>query len=444
MAAVGILELGLEGPVVGVELGGDTGGPQLGDHGLVLAESVAVHHRDHHRAAGRGLLALEGAEGGEEAVDADAGAAGGHLLAREALDEVVVAPAAGHGTEAAGAALLVDDLSGQLGLEDRAGVVGEAAHDGGIEHDLVVTEPADVEQPGHAGQLVDAGAADLVVGHQLAQAAEDVGARAATGAHEAEHGIDLGGREAGTLGAVAGGVRATLAEQFAHGVEPEAIELVHRAQDGELGPRLGDPGAVQDPGQDAAVVDPYDVVATVDADGLEGGGEHGADLGVDAHRRAADGVEVALVELSEAAGAGLLAAPHRSDLVAPERAHEVLAGLGHEAGQGRGEVVAERDPLLVVVTQGEDALVGGVLVGQVLAQRVQVLDGRGLEGLEAVQAVHADDLLDEGLAGRQVVGARVGETAREAGAGAVGGHVGEAPSAGDVRVAWAVSTADGA
>ena len=68
---------------------------------------------------------------------ADGDAGGRHLLPGEALDEVVIAPAAGDGAELPGAALLVGDLEGQLGLVDRAGVVAEAAHDGGVDDDAV-------------------------------------------------------------------------------------------------------------------------------------------------------------------------------------------------------------------------------------------------------------------------------------------------------------------
>ena len=39
------------------------------------------------------------------------------------------------GAEAHGAAVLVLHLEGQLGLEDRAGVVFEAAYDGGVDQD---------------------------------------------------------------------------------------------------------------------------------------------------------------------------------------------------------------------------------------------------------------------------------------------------------------------
>ena len=51
--------------------------------------------------------------------------------------------------------------------------------------------------------------------------------------------------------------------------------------------------------------------------------------------------------------------------------------LGHVPGERGGEVVAQRQPLLVVVLEREDALVGAVLVGQEFPQRVRVFhEGR--------------------------------------------------------------------
>ena len=73
--------------------------------------------------------------------------------------------------------------------------------------------------------------------------------------------------------------------------------------------------------------------------------------------------------------------PH---LIAAERLGQGLVILGDVAGERRGQIVAQRQPLLVVVLEREHALVGPVLVGQELAERVGIFDGRGVERLEAV------------------------------------------------------------
>jgi hypothetical protein len=82
------------------------------------------------------------------------------VLPGEALDEVVIAPAAGDRAELALAALFVGDLEGQLGLVDRAGVVAEAAHDGGVDDDAVGAVALGGEEVGDLFELVDAFGSD--------------------------------------------------------------------------------------------------------------------------------------------------------------------------------------------------------------------------------------------------------------------------------------------
>ena len=89
-------------------------------------------------------------------------------------------------------------------------------------------------------------------------------------------------------------------------------------------------------------------------------------------------------ELAEAPRPRLLVAPHRPHLIAAEGLRQVLIILGDVAGERRGQVVAEREPLLVVVLEGEHALVRPVLVGQELAERVGIFDRRRVERLEAI------------------------------------------------------------
>ncbi len=109
------------------------------DHFLVVGDAVAVEHRDHHR-AGRGL-AVELAEHGQrrlQARDADGEAGRRHRLAAEARHQAVVAPAAADRAEAHRPAFLVLGFEQQFNLVDRAGVVFEAAHDGGIDQNAIV------------------------------------------------------------------------------------------------------------------------------------------------------------------------------------------------------------------------------------------------------------------------------------------------------------------
>ncbi len=68
-----------------------------------------------------------------------------------------------------------------------------------------------------------------------------------------------------------------------------------------------------------------------------------------------------------------------------------LEVLGHVARERRRQVIAQRQPLLVFVLKRKHALVGPVLIGQELAQRVRVLEGRRLQRLEAVALVDVAD-----------------------------------------------------
>ena len=132
----------------------------------------------------------------------------------------------------------------------------------------------------------------------------------------------------------------------------------------------------------------------------------------------ADRVGVELGEFAEAARARLLVAPHRPDLIAAEGLGQVLEILGDVAGERRGQVVAQRQPLLVVVLEGEHALVRPVLVGQELAERVGIFDGRRLQRLEAVGLEHPADGVEHLPARADLARGNVEEALRQAGLGA--------------------------
>ena len=178
----------------------------------------------------------------------------------------------------------------------------------------------------------------------------------------------------------------------------QPVELVDRPHDDAAAVRVAlrvvgveHARDLHDAVQHLAVVDADRVVAARDAGGLQRLAEHRADLGVGGDRGGADGVGVALVELAEAARARLLVAPDRADLVAAVGGRQAQAVLGEDAGERRGQVVAQRQPLLVLVLPGEDALVRAVDVGEELAERLDGLDGAGLQRVEAVGVVDLAD-----------------------------------------------------
>ena len=146
-----------------------------------------------------------------------------------------------------------------------------------------------------------------------------------------------------------------------------------------------------------------------------------------AARGRADRVGVELHELAEAARPRLLVAEHPAGAIAAIGLGQAVVVLGDIAGERRGQVVAQRQPLLVVVLEREHALVRPVLVGQELAERFGVLDERRLDRLEAVERVDLADLRHHRLGGGDIGLVAVGEPARQRGAdkGSVGfGHCG--------------------
>ncbi|MEY9293947.1 hypothetical protein ABH979_007021 [Bradyrhizobium ottawaense] len=123
---------------------------------------------------------------------------------------------------------------------------------------------------------------------------------------------------------------------------------------------------------------------------------HHADLGIRRRRCRADRVGVELHELPKSARAGLFVAEDVTDAVAAVGQDQSVGAvaLADVAGERRRQIVAQADPLLVVVLEREHALVRTVLVGQELAERIGVFHRRRFHRLEAVELVDGADLLD--------------------------------------------------
>src|SRR6185436_11444686 len=88
----------------------------------------------------------------------------------------------------------------------------------------------------------------------------------------------------------------------------------------------------------------------------------------------------------------------------------------HVTRQRRGQIVAQRDPLLVVVLEREHALIRPVLVGQEFAERVGELHRRRFHRLEAVALIDFADFLDHPARGGNRRRATIFQPARQAGA----------------------------
>ena len=85
--------------------------------------------------------------------------------------------------------------------------------------------------------------------------------------------------------------------------------------------------------------------------------------------------------------------------------------------QRRGQVIAQRQPLLVIVLEREDAFIGAVHIRQELAQRVGIFEGRRLQRLEAITFIDPADGVQHVRSAAISAGAAVAETARQPGFG---------------------------
>ena len=135
-AAVGVAKL-LTEVVVGtakIKLGADAGVPQRRDQLLIVRRLAVAEHRDQHRPGRRlGVELADHCQRGLQPRHADGEAGRRNGLAAEARHQTVVAPAAADRAEANGAAFLVFGFEQKFYFVDGAGVVLEAADDGGIE-----------------------------------------------------------------------------------------------------------------------------------------------------------------------------------------------------------------------------------------------------------------------------------------------------------------------
>ena len=138
IAAVGVFQLRLHAGGAEIHFGGDAGVAEVGDDLLVVGEAVLIHHGDDDGAVRAFVVELaDGFQRGGEPRDADGETGRRNVFAAEAADEAVVAPSPADRAEDDRLAFFVRHFEGELGFEDGAGVVFEAADDGGIDTDSI-------------------------------------------------------------------------------------------------------------------------------------------------------------------------------------------------------------------------------------------------------------------------------------------------------------------
>ena len=161
---------------------------------------------------------------------------------------------------------------------------------------------------------------------------------------------------------------------------------------------------VKDAVQNLAVVDADQIVAALDAGMFQSRRQHGADFRIRRHRGAAHRIGIALIELAETPRTGLFVAPDRPHRIAAIGGWQIIAELRRDAGQRRGQVIAQRQPVAGTAARnlgllpGKDAGIGAVHVGQEFPQRLDRLDGAGFKGIEAMAMIDLGDAVEHLLA----------------------------------------------
>src|SRR5262249_48319134 len=134
-------------------------------------------------------------------------------------------------------------------------------------------------------------------------------------------------------------------------------------------------------------------------------------LRFDTWRGRSDRVEIALIELAKPPARGPIGAPDRLDLVALEEPRQLVLILRDRTGQRHGEVVAQGEVrfagvlVLAALQDLENQLVAFFAV--LAEQRLDVLERRRLERLEAVALVDVADNVDHVLPPADVVRKKV-------------------------------------
>ncbi len=231
---------------------------------------------------------------------------------------------------------------------------------------------------------------------------------------ETQDRADGGITQFGALGEGAAVVLAALAQQQLYAFEAQPVEFVDGAQDAHLLAGVGDTLAGQQAVQQFTVIDAQ---LRRNAGGLEPGDSQGDHFGVGFRAIGTDGVGVTLDEFAQTAGARLFIAIDGAESVAAERLGQGFPVLRSETGQRRRQVVTQGHPLFIVVLEREDADIGAVGIGQELAKRIGIFEGRGLQGFEAEVLIDLGHGVDQPAFNSDLTGALIGKAARASGFG---------------------------
>ena len=238
---------------------------------------------------------------------------------------------------------------------------------------------------------------------------------------DGQNDVGVRGAQAGSVCEVALAFFASIpssgTEQLANFVGGKFVELVDRAQHREPASGIllaAETDRFERPVEDLAVVDLHHIAAAGNAERFHGIRRHHAHLGIGGRRRRADGVGVELHELAEATRTRLLVAEYPPETIGTIGLRQRVKVFRDIARQRRGQIVAQANPLLVVVLEREHAFVGPVLVGQEFAERVGEFHRRGFHRLKTVALIDFADFLDHLPRRRDRGGTAILQPARQA------------------------------
>src|SRR6478609_2087458 len=255
------------------------------------------------------------------------------------------------------AAAVILDLERQIHFEHRAGVVLKTAYHGWIDADLpkVVCRPSQI---GDLAKFIQSMLVNRAVwksatrGINYSDIPRNIGVAGRQRDEHVHYLIDLLRGEICTLRVITTFVFSTRPKEGAHAVRSEPIIFVDRAQHCESLARMPfapEPDRLQHTIKHLAIVHLHHVAAAWNAQRLHGVGSHHAHLGIGGHCGRADGVGVELHELAKAARARLLVTEHPAFAIAAIGFWQLFEILRDVARERRGQVVTQRERLLVVV-----------------------------------------------------------------------------------------------
>ena len=266
------------------------------------------------------------------------------------------------------------------------GVVAKPPDHGGVDVDPVGAIALSRQQVAHLLEFRDAFGPDIGPADCVAQVLQGFGHVGGFGRQERQNRLGLIVGQSDTVDIGARGVEPALAQKLTHPRRADLVELVDGAQDICPLRLICDAGRFQHTVENLAIVGPDNGIGAKAKD-IEDVGQHGTDFGVGRHGGRADSVGITLIELPEPARPRLFVAPDRPHGIAPVGRWQVIAVLGIDPRKRRCQVVAERNPAVVVAFPGKDTFVGPVHIRKKLAQRLDRFDGRAFKRVEAVAMV---------------------------------------------------------